>query len=258
MSTEQVGAGASHPEGAERPQGAETRSVLRTAAATVAYAVVHSALASRPAKAAVRRLLGDRNRSGWYRAFYNAQAVLTTSALASYVRRLPDHTLYEVRGPLARLMQLGQLAGLAYAALAVRQVGVAQIAGATSLTAWSQGGAVPPEPEAQGPALASDGRLQTAGPFARSRHPLNFAPLPVLWLAPRMTANLAAFGALATVYLVAGSRHEEARLKAAYGEVYEEYRRSGVPFYWPRLTIGATGGRGGHRAAVAARAHQGG
>ena len=241
MSIAQVGAGALRPEGAQRTAGTEKGTVLRTAAAAVAFAVVHSALASQPAKAAVRRLLGDRNRSGWYRALYNAQAVLTTAALAAYLRRLPDRTLYEIRSPLARLMQLGQLAGLAYAALAVRQVGVTRFAGATSLAAWSRGGAIAPEPEAQGPALGSDGHLQTAGPFARSRHPLNFAPLPVLWLAPRMTANLAAFSALATVYLVAGSRHEETRLQAAYGEVYEAYRRSGVPFYWPRLTVGAPG-----------------
>ncbi len=49
-----------------------------------------------------------------------------------------------------------------------------------------------------------------------------------------MLLALVAFSALATVYLVAGSRHEEARLRAAYGAEYEAYRRSGVPFYWPR------------------------
>ena len=229
MSTRQIPARASSSEATGRG------GVLRTAAATVAFALMHSALASRSAKAAVRRLAGDRNREGWYRPFYNAQAVLTASALALYLRRLPDRPLYEVRGLLARLMQAGQLAGLAYAALAVRQVGAGRMAGATSLAAWYHGGAVPPEPEAQGPAPGPDGRLRTAGPFAWSRHPLNLAPVPVLWLAPRMTANLATFNAVATVYLVAGSWHEEVRLRAAYGAAYEGYRLSGVPFYWPRV-----------------------
>jgi protein-S-isoprenylcysteine O-methyltransferase Ste14 len=55
----------------------------------------------------------------------------------------------------------------------------------------------------------------------------------VLWLNPRMTANLAVFTTLATVYFVVGSIHEEQRLLAAHGDAYEEYRRSGVPFYLP-------------------------
>ena len=71
------------------------------------------------------------------------------------------------------------------------------------------------------------------GPFRYTRHPLNLAPLPVLWLNPVMTANLAVFNLAATVYFVAGSWHEEQRLRAAYGDAYEEYRRSGVPFYLP-------------------------
>ncbi len=33
-----------------------------------------------------------------------------------------------------------------------------------------------------------------------SRHPLNLAPVPLLWLNPRMTRNLAVFSAIATAY----------------------------------------------------------
>ena len=236
MSTRYIGAGTLQREHIGKG------GVLRAVAATVAFALVHSALASRPVKAAVRRLAGERNRNGWYRAFYNAQAVLTLSALAAYLRRIPSRPLYEVRSPLAHLLHAGQLGGLAYAALAIRQVGVGQMAGVRSVLAWSGGAAVPPEPEAQGPALGPDGRLHTGGPFAWSRHPLNFAPLPVLWLAPRMTVNLAAFNAVATLYLVAGSWHEEMRLRAAYGTAYEAYRESDVPFYWPRLALRLRGG----------------
>lgn len=72
-----------------------------------------------------------------------------------------------------------------------------------------------------------------AGPFAWSRHPLNFVPVLIFWLSPKMTTNLAAFSLASTAYLVIGSIHEEARLQEVWGERYEEYRRSGVPFYWP-------------------------
>jgi protein-S-isoprenylcysteine O-methyltransferase Ste14 len=219
------------PAGAAKGRGA----VRRIALAVAAFAAVHSALASRSAKRAARRAAGGRAGDGWYRAAYNAQAVLTFAALVAHARRLPDRELYRARGPLAALLRAGQLAGLAYAAWAVRQVGVGPMAGVTSLGAWAEGRPeVPPAPEAQGPAPARGGALRTTGPFAWSRHPLNFAPLPVLWLQPRMTRNLAAFNALATLYLIAGSWHEESRLAAAYGEEYEAYRRSGVPFYWPR------------------------
>jgi protein-S-isoprenylcysteine O-methyltransferase Ste14 len=43
------------------------------------------------------------------------------------------------------------------------------------------------------------------------------------------------FNILGTAYLVLGSLHEEARLKATYGPAYEEYVLSGVPFFLPDL-----------------------
>jgi signal transduction histidine kinase len=65
------------------------------------------------------------------------------------------------------------------------------------------------------------------------RHPLNFAPLPILWLWPRMTTSLLAFNTAATIYLVVGSIYEEARLREAFGEEYDTYQKSGIAFYVP-------------------------
>ena len=48
-----------------------------------------------------------------------------------------------------------------------------------------------------------------------------------------MTAKLAAFNVVATIYLSAGSLHEEARFREAYGEAYAEYQASGVGFFVP-------------------------
>ena len=213
-------------------------SALQIAAATAAFALVHSVLASRRAKGAARRAVGDRARNGWYRVFFNGQAVATAGALLLYSRRLPDATLYEIHGPLRLLLRTGQLAGLAFGAMAAREVGVARMAGTTSLARWGRGAdVVPREPEAQGPGPDWSGRrLVVGGPFRYTRHPLNLAPLPVLWLNPVMTANLLAFNVAATLYFVVGSWHEEQRLLAAYGDAYEEYRRSGVPFYLPRYS----------------------
>lgn len=219
--------------------------VRTIAGATAAFAVVHSLLASRAVKEGVaRRLLGDRARAGWYRVFFNAQAVATFGALALLGRRLPDRELYDVRGPLRGVLRAGQLGGLLFGAWAAREVGLARMSGVPSLRAWWRGDAVvPPEPEAQGPAPdPRTGRLRTGGPFAVSRHPLNLMPLPVLWLQPRMTANLAAFNVVATFYLALGSRHEERRLRAAHGDAYEAYRRSGVSYYLPGRPVRARRG----------------
>ena len=206
----------------------------RVAAATAAFAAVHSALASARAKRAARRHAGDRAVDGWYRPLYNVQALATFGALVAYARRQPDRTLYDVRGAPRALMRGGQLAALGGAAWAVARVGPLTFAGAPGLAAWARGTRdLPPTPEAQGPTVDASGGVDGGGPFALTRHPLNTAFAVMLWLQPRMTANLAAFTALATVHLVAGSRHEEARLAARHGAAYERYRRAGVPFFLP-------------------------
>src|SRR5919199_1262602 len=209
------------------------RSMFKVMAATAAFGLVHSALASRAAKRAAARTLGERNRNGLYRVFYIGQSLVTLGMLAAYIRRQPSRELYRVEGPLAFLMHAAQAGALVYATSAAAQVGLRRITGLESFLAWLGDGPVPPEPEAQGPALDGEGRRHAAGPFAWSRHPLNFAPLPVFWLWPRMTTGLLAFNTAATAYLVIGSLHEEARLREAFGEDYAAYQRSGVPFYLP-------------------------
>ena len=97
---------------------------------------------------------------------------------------------------------------------------------------------VPSAPAAQGPEEdIATGRLRTAGPFAWSRHPLNFSAVALFWLTPKLSTGRLAFNVVATLYLVLGSLHEESRLSHAYGRVYKIYVRSGVPFFVPRRTV---------------------
>ena len=114
------------------------------------------------------------------------------------------------------------------------QIGILNFSGITNLLKLlARESKIMAEPEGQGPALGSDGRMRATGPFRLSRHPLNFWMIPLLWLMPRMTINLAVFNVAVTVYLLAGSVHEEARLREAYGEAYAEYLASGVSFFIP-------------------------
>ncbi len=210
-------------------------SLLKVIAATAVFGVVHSVLASRQAKAAAARVLGQRERNGWYRVFFNAQSVVTLGVLAAYLWRLPDRMLYHIRGWAALPLIAGQAAGLIYAVITAYHVGLAGILGLGPAAAYLRGEpTVPPEPEAQGPPLDSDGRLRVRGPFRLSRHPLNFAPLLIFWLWPRMSVKLLVFNLASTLYLYLGSLHEEARLRAAYGETYAAYQQGEVPFYVPQ------------------------
>jgi len=209
------------------------KSMLKVAAATAVFGLVHSALASRAAKCAAARTFGERNRNGLYRVIYIGQSVVTFGLLAAYIRRQPNRELYRIEGLPVSLIHAVQAGALVYATAAAGQVGLLRITGIESFLAWLGDGPVPAEPEAQGPALDEKGQRRAAGPFAWSRHPLNFAPMPILWLWPRMTTNLLAFNTAATAYLVVGSLHEEARLREAFGEDYDAYLKSGIPFYIP-------------------------
>jgi len=213
------------------------RNMLRTAAATAAFGLVHSALASRTAKDASARLLGRRASDGLYRGFYNAQSAATLAALVAYTRGLDDRELYHARGPLAAGMRCGQAAALAGMAWTALGIGPLRISGLDGLGALATGSPeVPPAAEGHFPSPDADGGLPTPGPFRASRHPMNAAMTALLWLQPRMTANLLAFNAVATAYLVLGSAAEEARLRNRYGARFEAYRRSGVPFLLPDPT----------------------
>jgi hypothetical protein len=193
-------------------------------AATVGVALLHSALASRQAKAIAARVVGERNRNAFYRPFYIAQSVVSFGALMLFLRKQPDSVLWEAPRSAKPLMQAGRLAALGGMVSAVRQIGWDRILGARGLRAWAAGESnVPPEPEAQGPRLEANAPV--IGPFRYSRHPLNFLGLPILWLAPKMTRNWFTFSAVASAYLIVGSWHEEQRLQAAHPKEYTDYRR---------------------------------
>jgi hypothetical protein len=175
------------------------RSMATIVAATAAFGVVHSVLASSQAKQYAVRTLSPRNRNGLYRVFYIGQSAIATALLIAYIRRLPSRDLYCIRGGAAILMHAAQFGGLLHATSAARQVGVDCITGVRSFIQWLGDGPVSPEPEAQGPALDREGLANPTGPFTATRHPLNLSPLPILWLWPRMSTSLLAFNAAATV-----------------------------------------------------------
>ena len=218
----------------DAPPAAVRAGILKATLATVAYAALHSALATEAAKAAAERAVGTRARNAFYRPMFNVVAVTTTVALLAYVWRLPDRRLWRVRGPAAGAMRAGQAASLGYLIWAAFSQDTLGFMGLPQLWAFVRGRRdVPREPAAQGPSLDErTGEIHAAGPFARMRQPANVAFVPMLWLNPTMTAKWAAFAAAVTAYSVAGSIHAERLLRDAYGPAYERYRRR-VPMLVP-------------------------
>jgi protein-S-isoprenylcysteine O-methyltransferase Ste14 len=206
---------------------------MRVVRVCVLWALVHSALASKPAKNMARRLAGPRYRDGLYRAAYNAQSVVLLAWAARRFLRLPDRELYRARPPLSWFLRAGQVASLGMLLSGVRVVGFLDFAGAVRLWGLLAGRDLGPEPEAQGPPIGDEGEMAAVGAFRFTRHPGNLGALGFFVLLPRMTANRAVLAALVTLYVVVGSVHEEYRLRGAYGAAYERYRRS-VPFLVPR------------------------
>lgn len=207
--------------------------MLKIMVATALYGGFHSACATLFAKRKASAVAGERARNGLYRVLYIAQSLMTFGMFAAYAWRQPHRQVYRIRGPIAVLMHMGQIAALLYATWAASQVGIRRITGLANLSAWLKGKPVEPEPEAQGPALDKEGGSNPIGPFAFSRHPLNFVPVAIFWLWPRMNTNLLAFNIVATLYLIAGSAHEKSRLNKVHGSRYKRYISRGVSFYLP-------------------------
>jgi hypothetical protein len=208
------------------------RSALEAALALSGWSAVHSLLAWGRVKELARARLGADRAEGLYRLGYNAFAVLSFGGLLGYVRRLPDRRLYTVRGPARALMLAGQAGCVAAFLSSVFQVGLGAFLGVTP--AWdllSGRGPVRPTPVAQHP-FPRPGRddVGWTGPYRLSRHPSNYLVLVAFWLFPAMTIKWAAFGAVTSVYMVLGSKHEGVRLTRAYGERYLRYRER-VPHF---------------------------
>ncbi|HYE06565.1 MAG TPA: hypothetical protein VEL07_13700 [Planctomycetota bacterium] len=211
--------------------------VTRVVVATVSFAALHSGLASRGAKAAAGRLVGERARDAWYRPFFVVQSVFATAWWMRTVLGPPDREVWRAPPAVAALMLVGQATSLVWMARAATAAGVGNLLGVPGARAWLCGDAVPAPQEAQGPAPTADG-MDARGPFRRSRHPLNAAPIPLLWLQPRMTRNRLVATILASAYFVVGSRHEEQRLSAAYGRRYERYRGGAAGFLMSIRRVG--------------------
>ncbi len=208
-------------------------SPLKVSLLVVGYAVIHSLLASRPAKELVERTCGTRVRNGLYRPAYIVQAGLTTAWAIWKFLQFPDRELYRIPRPWTWPLRMVRIAAVTLLVSGLHTVRIYRVLGLPQLVGYLKGGTPDPEPEAQGPALAPDGDIDARGPFRAIRHPDNLPIIVLMWSFSRMTVNRLMLAILSTVYAIFGSWHEDARMRARYGRAFEDYTRR-VPILIPR------------------------
>ena len=152
----------------------------------VAWASIHSLLASLKAKGWVERRFGAAV-FRYYRAGFVLFAAGTLIPIVWLVFSRPGTILYSVSPPWRYVMTVLQAAG-----------------------AIGKGG----------------GRLQTAGPYGYVRHPMYTAGLLAMWFSPVMRLDVLVLFVLMTAYFAVGSIHEELLLLDEFGEDYAVYRRA--------------------------------
>ena len=174
----------------------------------VAFAAIHSFLASLPFKRRLMRVLGSRAEM-LYMPAYSLIAVITILPLVYLLYTNPGPFLYIVPSPWRWLMVGVQLAAALVAPRALQdaphrfKIG-AQLAGPNSNNSES---------------------LNIQGIYRWVRDPFLLTGLIIIWFTPFMTVNLLVIYLLASIYLYLGSLHWETRLVAQFGDEYRKYQQ---------------------------------
>lgn len=185
------------------------------------FSIVHSITADKRFKMAIARRFGQRLYEGFYRLGYNALSVVLLMPPALHLLSM-SHVVYRVPGWLAPVFVVLQAIGALGLLVSLLQIDVLRFAGLRQAIAYFRGTPLPLPKEP----------LQTGGIYGWVRHPLYFFSLLAIWFLPVMTATMLMFNAAATAYFLIGSRIEEHRMLAVYGDVYADYQRR-VPWLLP-------------------------
>jgi protein-S-isoprenylcysteine O-methyltransferase Ste14 len=178
------------------------------------YGVVHSLLASLPAKALVSTLFGKTGER-FYRLIYNTFAVITLMPILALPFILPNATWYSIPAPWAYLVQAVRLLALGLLGISILQTGLFELIGFR-----------------QALGIEEKERLNTAGMYGYMRHPLYTFSILALWLNPSMTVNTASLTLAFTLYFIFGAMVEERKMVKIFGQEYKDYQAK-TPMFIP-------------------------
>ncbi|WP_292484876.1 isoprenylcysteine carboxylmethyltransferase family protein [Methanohalobium sp.] len=174
----------------------------------VAFAVIHSALASLPFKRRLMQFIGSKADT-LYMPVYSLIAVLTISPLIYLLVYNPGPVLYIVPSPWRWIMVGGQV--------------IAAIVAPRALLDAPHRFKI--HSQLSGPNTPKAGALNIKGIYRWIRDPFLLSGIIIIWITPFMTLNLLVIYVLTTIYLYLGSLHWEKRLIAQFGDEYREYQK---------------------------------
>jgi methanethiol S-methyltransferase len=183
------------------------------------YCALHSALIHPPVSDRLKAWLG--RRAGLYRSAYNLFSFVALGPLAVAHLRLAGPSVIAWRGAWLAVPVLMNLAAAAFFVLGALAYGPSDFLGLASLRE-ALGGRPAPQSEA----------FSTRGILRWVRHPWYTGTFLLLWGHDLDRAGLIASVVL-TTYLFVGTRLEERKLVARFGEPYRTYQRE-VPMFVPR------------------------
>lgn len=185
--------------------------------ALAVWGVVHSLLASHPAKEIFRLKVGGMD---FYRLAYNVFAGISFLPVLYLMATLPNRMAYEIPSPWNLVMFGGQLLALVLLVIAFLQTDALSFVGLRQLFEEEKPGA-----------------LVVHGMYKTMRHPLYTFSLLFLWLSPSVSQNSLTVYIGATLYILIGTYFEERKLLREFGEAYANYKKS-TPMLIPGLLFG--------------------
>lgn len=183
------------------------------------FAVSHSVLAGADLRRGMGRLVGRA-----HRLVYNALALLALLAVLATGHWLAGSALpFMMPLVLYWVMNAAVIAGLVLGGVALRSYHLGAFIGTAQLRGTDDTAAA----------------LSVSGLHRWMRHPLYSAVLLIVWGMARSELDVAT-ACWVTLYLIIGSRIEEQRLIARYGDAYRRYRSTTPAFLprWRRATSG--------------------
>lgn len=183
--------------------------------ALIAFYALHSVLAANGVKKGLGLILPKR----YYRLVYNFLSTLFLAGLILLYFLVEKAPLWEPNLLLSLLGVVPILIGTNWVVQAMKRYNLNEFIGLEQLRTGQ-----PPQ----------HNKLIVRGLNGRVRHPLYFGTLLIVWgvLPISPTDAMLGFSMISTIYLVIGSRLEEEKLVAQFGEAYRRYQRE-VPMLLP-------------------------
>ena len=187
------------------------------------WCVLHSVLAARGLTDGLQRYAGAVYRR-FYRLLYNGFSVVSLTGVILYTRQMTNEMIWAWTGGWQAVPFLFIGSAVVVFVLGLRRYDMGQFLGLAQLLGLS------------GRGIAAGGGIDTGGILSAVRHPWYLAILLLLWARDIRTADLVV-NAVVTLYLVVGTKFEERKLLADFGDEYRAYQQQVsmlVPWKWLR------------------------